>query len=266
MANALKTTTAFTGDQYDLVYPKGIERHFWCIARNGILSDMIRWIERRAGGRIGRLLEIGCGRGMVVEHLRLEGRDCYGVELSPVGVPEDRRTYVWSGTDCRNLPASFRAGVEAVLLLEVIEHIEDARRFLIDIRDAFPACRWLIVSVPARAELWSNFDEEFGHFRRYDEEMLAQELADAGATLLRWRYRFALLYPLIYALLRIGKPRPLSNKAPSMPMLHRVLGGLIRRETWIMPQRVYGTSIYAIAEFPGRMPGPARPDGRPRFG
>ncbi len=262
MTSALKSTTAFTDDQYDQVYPKGIERHFWCIARNGIVSDMIRWVERRTGVRIGRMLEIGCGRGMVVEHLRAEGRDCYGCELSPVSVPEAMSRHVWSGVDCRALPEGFRNGVEAILLLEVIEHIEDPLRFLTEIRDAFPMCRWLVVSVPAREELWSNFDAEYGHFRRYDGAMLERELADAGAVLLSWRYRFTLLYPLVYALLRLGKKRPLSNKAPGFLLLHRLVAGLVRRETWIVPKRVYGTSIYAIAEFTGR----AAPAGQRRFG
>ena len=253
MSSAPPTISAFTDAQYDHVYPKGIEHHFWCIARDAIISDMVRSIEERDGARVGRMLEIGCGRGMVVAHLRGEHRDCYGVELSPVTVPKELEGHVWSGTDCRDLPQAFRAGVYLVMLLEVIEHIEDSTRFLADIRDAFPNCRWLIVSVPARRELWSNFDEQYGHFRRYDIAMLRAELERAGAEHVWSRYRFILLYPLLYLMARSGVARPLSNSVPTLRLLHRIVAALIRRETWIFPRWAYGASIYAIGRFPGRM-------------
>jgi hypothetical protein len=242
----------FTREQYAEVYPEGIGRHYWYVARNAFVSGLIRWIERRHGARIGRMLEIGCGPGMVVEHLRASGRDCYGVELAPAAVPEVIADYVWAGTDCRVLPESFRAGVELILLLDVVEHIEDPVGFLVAIRNAYPNCRWLVISVPARMELWSNFDDQYGHFRRYDEAALRSELTAAGAELVRSRYHFVPLYPILYLLARSRRGRPLSNRSPSLPLLHRLLGQLIRLETWLCPRWLYGTSIVAVGRLPAR--------------
>ena len=247
-----RSETAFTHEQFAEVYPDGIENHFWYVARNGIVSDTIRWIEGRQQKPIGKMLEIGCGRGIVVDHLRRSGRDCYGVELSAVAVADTVQEHVWPGTDCLDLPERFREEVELILLLDVIEHIQDSIGFLAGIRQAYPNCRWLVISVPARMELWSNFDEAYGHFRRYDEAMLRRELEQAGAELIRWRYRFVLLYPVIYALLRSGRTRSLSNRTPGSPLLHRLLGNLIRRETWLCPRGIYGTSIVAVGRFPAR--------------
>jgi SAM-dependent methyltransferase len=247
-----RSETAFTHEQFADVYPDGIENHYWYVARNGMVWDTIRWIERRQRRPIGKMLEIGCGRGIVVEYLRRTGRDCYGVELSPVTVPDAVQDHVWSGTDCLDLPDHFRREVELILLLDVIEHIEDSVGFLAGIRQAYPNCRWLIISVPARMELWSNFDEAYGHFRRYDEAVLRRELARAGAELVHWRYRFVLLYSAIYALLRTGRERQLSNRTPGSPLLHRLLGEVIRRETWLCPRWLYGTSIVAVARFADR--------------
>src|SRR5215471_3163341 len=196
--------TAFTHEQFADAYPEGIENHFWYVARNGIVSDTIRWIESRQQRPIGKMLEIGCGRGIVVEYLRRTGRECFGAELSPASVQDAVKDYVWSGTDCLSLPEHFQTEIELILLLDVIEHIQDTVSFLAGIAQAYPNCRWLVISVPARMELWSNFDEAYGHFRRYDEAILRRELAQAGAELLRSRYRFVLLYPVIYALLRSG--------------------------------------------------------------
>jgi SAM-dependent methyltransferase len=247
-----RSETAFTDGQFAEVYPEGIENHYWYVARNGIVSDTIQWIEGRQRRRVGKILEIGCGRGIVVEYLRRTERDCYGAELSPVNVSDAVKDHVWPGTDCLELPASFRREVELILLLDVIEHIEDAVSFLAGIRHAYPNCRWLILSVPARMELWSHFDHAYGHFRRYDEDTLRRELAQAGAELVRSRYRFVLLYPVIYALLRSGRDRSLSNRTPGSRLLHRLLGEVIRRETWLCPRWLYGTSIVAVARFADR--------------
>lgn len=252
MTEASTRRTEFTNEQYDEVYPEGIDRHFWYVARNAIVLDAIRWIERQYRTRIGCMLEVGCGPGVVVDYLRRNGRDCYGVELAPVAVPENLKERIWGGTDCLSLPEKFRAGVELVLLLDVIEHIEDPAGFLAKIRDVYRNCRWVLISVPARKELWSNFDDRYGHFRRYDVAMLGRELEAAGAAMVRSRYRFALLYPILYALARIGKGRPLSNRTPRPAFLHRLLGEVIRRETWVCPRWVYGTSIVAIGRFEDR--------------
>lgn len=257
--NAAQHDTAFTDKQYDDVYPQGIEHHWWNVARNGMVSDLIRWVERRQTVPVGRMLEIGCGRGFAVEYLRDNGHDCYGVELAPLRVDERLRVHVWTGQDCLALPEEFRNKVELVLLLDVIEHIDDAAAFIGQVRDAYPNCCWLIVSVPARMELWSDFDRQYGHFRRYDLQTLREELARAGAKTIRARYRFTILYPLLYALVRWGKGRPSANRTPVLTLLHRLFGALIRRETWVMPDFVYGTSIVGLAEFPDRIstiPGP----------
>src|SRR5262249_42837101 len=193
--NAVNHHTAFTDKQYDDAYPQGIERHWWNVARNGMVSDLIRWIEHRQGAVVGPMLEVGCGRGHLVEYLRHGGRDCCGVELAPVEVADHLRAHVWTGQDCLMLPPEYRAQVRLVLLLDVIEHIEDAAGFIGRIRDAYRNCRWLIVSVPARMELWSDFDRQYGHFRRYDVEMLRDEFARAGARTVQARYRFTALYP-----------------------------------------------------------------------
>ncbi len=242
-------TTAFTGVQYAEVYPEGIEHHYWYVARNAAVSSSIRDIERQENAPVGRMLEIGCGRGFTVAYLRRHGFDCDGVELASVAVPEALSGHLWSETDCFTLPESYRSAVRLILLLDVIEHIEDPVGFLTKIRSAYPNCRWLIISVPARMELWSNFDREYGHYRRYDEAMLRTELAKAGAEMVHGRYRFVLLYPLVYAFVRAAKKRPLNNVTPRPLLLHWLIGRLFQLETWIFPRRFYGTSFFALARF-----------------
>ena len=248
----MQQDSAFSDKQYDDAYPQGIEHHWWNVARNQMISDLICTAERRQTNPMGVLLEIGCGRGFVVEYFRDSGRDCFGVELASVNIDERSRSHVWTGQDCLALSQEFRNKVELVLLLDVIEHIEDAAAFMKQIRDAYPNCRWLIVSVPARMELWSNFDEQYGHFRRYDIHRLQKELTVAGAKIIKAQYRFKILYPILYFVVRWGKGRPNANNTPVFRWLHRLVGQLVSRETWVIPNFIYGTSIVGLAEFPDR--------------
>ena len=249
----MQHNSAFSDKQYNDAYPQGIEHHWWNIARNAMVADLIRMAERRQASPLSVLLEIGCGRGFVVEYFRDTGRDCYGVELSPVSIDERLRSCLWTGQDCLTLPHSFRNKVELILLLDVIEHIEDPATFIKQIRDAYPSCRWLIISVPARMELWSDFDEQYGHFRRYDIVRLRNELSKAGAKMIRAQYRFKILYPLLYFLVRWGSGRPSTNSTPVLKLLHKLFGQLVNKETWVIPDIIYGTSILGLAEFPERV-------------
>ena len=56
--------SAFNRDQYTDAYAPGIERLFWHVARN---ATILRWL-RRCGMDAEKLLEIGCGPGIVVDY------------------------------------------------------------------------------------------------------------------------------------------------------------------------------------------------------
>lgn len=173
----MTTTTEFTTQQYDESYPAGIEHHFWNSARNSIIARALA----QADMATGNLLEIGCGRGIVLEHLRRRGMECIGCELANAPVPEGLRPFVYTGTDFRSLPDETRKRIDGVLLCDVVEHIPDAGSFLGEIRTAFPRLRRVLVTVPARHELWSAWDEHYGHFRRYSPPHCATISSEAGS-------------------------------------------------------------------------------------
>ena len=71
------------------------------------------------------------------------------------------------------LPAATAlAEADLVTLLDVIEHIEDDHGFLAEIADAMRPGAQLVVTVPALPQLWSPWDEELGHHRRYTKQTL----------------------------------------------------------------------------------------------
>lgn len=86
----------------------------------------------------------------------------------------------------------------AVFLMDVLEHIEDDWKALIDIKDLYlRSDGLLIMSVPADPGLWSSHDEEHHHFRRYTKRQMTALLKASGYEVLENRYYFSLAFPLL---------------------------------------------------------------------
>jgi SAM-dependent methyltransferase len=82
----------------------------------------------------GRMLEVGCGQGLFLQHARSRGWSVRGVEILPpmVALAQARGLEVFLGTleEARLAAAS----ADVVVLREVIEHIVDPIPLLIEIR------------------------------------------------------------------------------------------------------------------------------------
>jgi hypothetical protein len=66
------TETAFGAEQMSEPYPPGMEEHFWPFSRNRIILREIHAAQAK-NGRLARILEIGCGPGIVLKDLRARG-------------------------------------------------------------------------------------------------------------------------------------------------------------------------------------------------
>jgi SAM-dependent methyltransferase len=234
------TTTEFTLRQYDESYPPGIERHFWNSARNAIIATTLAQTDMATGS----LLEIGCGTGIVLDHLRRSGIDCIGCDLANAPVPDRLRGFVSTGTDFRTLPVETRNNIDGVLLCDLIEHVPNAASFLAEIRAALPRVRRILVTVPARKELWSVWDEHYGHHRRYDPASLEADLRQGGFEPLSIRYFFHSLYGAMYVARR---RRSETIAAPRWLLPHRLMAMAFRAEYALLPYRMPGTSLIAVA-------------------
>ncbi|MBL0127192.1 MAG: class I SAM-dependent methyltransferase [Flavobacteriales bacterium] len=238
--------TEFDHDRFDEAYPPGIERSWWHVARN---RTIIRVLKDHVPPNAS-ILEIGCGTGIVTQQLRAAGWNARGVELgspsSGLLVPE----HLYLDTDAFDLPAEIRTGIDTLVLFDVIEHIEDAPAFLRALLNAFPNAQRVAVTVPARKELWTTFDDHFGHFRRYTRPMLRSEFAAAGLKTERVRYFFHALYPAIAMnnMLR-GRERNIRFHAPApgyASTINGIIGGLFAWESCLLPSALPGSSIIAV--------------------
>lgn len=197
------------------------------------------------------MLEVGAGRGVVVKTLREQGFDCDGVELAPASPVPGVEKYFYSGIGAADLPAEQRECYQAILLLDVIEHIEQPLQFLQMLRDAFPNANKYVIAVPASQSLWSNHDEFYGHFRRYDLPMLTSLAQGLDGKVQSNSYFFRLLYLPVWLQLKLGQPRNTKLATPLgfMAMIHGLIATLAKLDYYLLPDGVPGTSAIVSIDF-----------------
>ena len=65
---------------------------------------------------------------------------------------------------------------DCIIYIDVLEHIEYPTQEILKIKDKLAVGGKLIILVPAYQSLFSEFDKNIGHFRRYDKTMLLQHV------------------------------------------------------------------------------------------
>jgi len=233
--------TAYSAEQYAANYDPGMEHHWWTCARASIVQ---RAIDRFPGAVI---LDVGCGPGLVVQHLRKRGYNCSGCEIGRPVVLAAVDNFVQTGMDALDLDLDTRLRVDVILLLDVLEHLHSPQSFLRSLLAAFPNLRGVVITVPARRELWSAWDERFGHQRRYDRSSLTSLCTKAGLHVQRLRYFFHGLYPVLLTVshtfgrtTKIVAPRKRS-------VLQTLLAYVFRLEEVLPIGRLPGSSLLLVA-------------------
>ena len=239
--------TEFSANQFESAYPDGIEYHWWFLARSRIVADEINAF---AGPRAS-VLEVGCGRGAVVKSLREMSIDCYGVELANVQPISAVKKYVRTGIEASELSSTERKRYDTMLLLDVIEHIPDPIAFLRNLAGAFPNLSRVIITVPAREELWSNYDEFYGHQTRYTLDELEKLSRRLGWRLAKEQYFFHSVYFPAWLLAKTRRDRKTVLKPPRGigKLAHRLISYFMIADKYFFPKRMVGTSAIGCLKF-----------------
>ena len=77
---------------------------------------------------------------------------------------------------------------DAVVLVNVLEHIEDDQGTLAQICDHLKPGGYVCVLAPAMPSLYSDFDRSIGHHRRYRRSTIVARMFGAGLEVVEARY------------------------------------------------------------------------------
>ncbi|HJU06064.1 MAG TPA: class I SAM-dependent methyltransferase [Nitrospiraceae bacterium] len=171
------------------------ERHFWFLERNRIIGD---WMVRHIPDlRRKAILEVGCGNGTVLAHLRRMGLQVMGVDVFQTALIRCRRRTgaPVSQADASHLP--FREHVKVVGLFDCLEHFDRPEQVIQEVYRCLQPGGFLLVTVPAVPSLYGWIDRLSGHRLRYDRRGLVALLQNGGFELRRISYFMTAVFPAL---------------------------------------------------------------------
>ena len=162
-------------------------RHWWWRARN---DSVRREVTRLLGGRRdAHILDVGCGDGVLFPFLSGFG-EVEGIEPDPSVVSADGP---WrSRIRIASFDDGFRPGAryDLILMLDVLEHLQDARAGLRHAADLLQPDGHLLITVPAFRLLWTHHDDLNHHVTRFTKRSLAAAVEGTGLVLVASWYLF----------------------------------------------------------------------------
>lgn len=159
------------------------QTYWWHVNKRRLVLDLLR-ANVPAGGRV---LEVGCGGGLLQAVLAGEG---WRTTAADISLAASRFAREQSGHDALVFDATEPWPVaddafNAVLMLDVLEHLVDDARPLTEARRVIRCGGAAVITVPAHPFLFSTWDELVGHCRRYTRRRLARLADEAELRLTR---------------------------------------------------------------------------------
>jgi SAM-dependent methyltransferase len=226
--------------------------HWWFRGRRMLFAEELRAL--RVGANAG-VLDIGSGTGSNLYMLREEGyQNVTGIDVNLLAIRyclAKGFTSVLAG-DVTSLP--FAEGqFDLVLATDTIEHIDDDRKALQEIRRVLVPGGYAMVVVPAFPSLWGLQDIVARHKRRYRTADLTEKIQSSGLEIQQvYYFNYLLFVPIWFArqvikILRIKRASESEFNFPALNQLLRWTFALdVRTAPLIHPP--FGVSILAIGQ------------------
>ena len=229
------------------------QRHWWFAAKHRIVEHLLqRMVPPAQPGKRAKIADLGCGCGMLLYKLK-DRYDVIGVDGSEKAIEfcAVRGVPVKLGDFPANIPLE-QNGYDAVLLLDVLEHLER------DVETAQAAAKLLkpggvlMCTVPAYQWLWSPRDEHHQHFRRYGHRQFRELMDATGLKLELVSFFNTWLFPLAAAGRLASKLRKADGmkdlRVPARP-INATLATIFASERRLLGRvpLPFGLSLFGVA-------------------
>jgi SAM-dependent methyltransferase len=175
---------------------------WWVRGRRALIASVLRKHARKVAGQV--VADLGCGAGGLCEVLRAYGR-VVGVDRSSLSVKIcQRKGYAMLVRGCVERLPLVEGGCDVVAVLDVLEHVVDDERVLVECNRVLRPGGTLVLTVPAIPALYGHHDRALGHLRRYSLSSLRRLVRSCGFELVRATYFNGLLLPVVAAV-RFGR-------------------------------------------------------------
>ena len=201
-------------------------RHWWIRTRFKYLESAVETVAGSDDRKL-KIIEMGCGTGQNLRFLRTESE--LRTQIEPLtgidpAFPDPIPTITglseedWVGRKLSDAPRT--APFDLLVAMDVLEHIPDDDDALSIWFQLLRPGGFLFLTVPALPSLWSDYDVELAHQRRYTRSGLSSLLQKHSESILSLRYAFSFALPPAYLLrrLKLGGKSGGELKPASAPM------------------------------------------------
>ncbi|MBV8375930.1 MAG: class I SAM-dependent methyltransferase [Verrucomicrobia bacterium] len=225
--------------------------HFWIRRRFDVLVALLKNLNLSPECAC----EVGCGNGLVQR--QIEDRFDTPVDGIDLNLAALRASVSRTGKlfyyDIFEERPEFQERYDFLILFDVLEHIEDQHGFLKRASEFLRPGGSIAINVPARQELFSAYDTQAGHLRRYSLKALSEVVEKSGLDQRVSTYWGYPLVPLLWARQRLlrntSKEKVIRiGFSPRGSIANYGLSMLARLER--IPNKVYGTSLMMIGQKP----------------
>lgn len=162
--------------------------HADALQRMQLLRGYYAWVLELVRPYVGRrVLDAGCGIGNFTALIEPLAEYVLAVDLSQENLNVLTRRFSGSAVvevAAHDLDADFdlvaSKGIDTIVCLDVLEHVEDDVLLLERFRDIIAPGGHLLLKVPACPWLYGSVDEASGHHRRYTPQQLRERALAAG--------------------------------------------------------------------------------------
>ncbi|MDZ4852676.1 MAG: class I SAM-dependent methyltransferase [Pirellulaceae bacterium] len=168
--------------------------YWWHVAKRSLATSLLSQYTTPSA----RIVEGGIGAGGNLRFWQSQGFEVHGLDIMPESVAYARQcglenVHQHDLHDPWPVPAQ---SAEAVVLLDVLEHVRDPVKALQNAAQTLVENGSIIFTVPAHPWLFSEWDERLGHFRRYTQSMIREQVEQAGLRIVELRPWNAISLPI----------------------------------------------------------------------
>jgi len=223
--------------------------HWWFLARANIVNHLIEKYFKNKNDL--KILEIGCGSGGNFNYLKDWG-EIYAIEPDKFAfsVAKKKGLTKLIINDYFDKKYFQKNKFDLILLADVLEHIKDDKKILSEIKGLLSRNGIVLITVPAKKNLWSEHDIANHHFRRYEFSNLEKILKEKLDIQMINFMNFILYLPiLIVRRIKSNNISKASLKVPH-PIINNLMYSIFSAEKFILPmvRLPFGVSIIAICK------------------
>ena len=193
--------------------------------------------------QINNLIDVGAGSGFFAKYFQERSPKIKAYCIDPFYSDDQLK----EEGNLQFLKQKPNVKAEALLFIDVLEHVEDDIKLIEDYKNNMDQETCLIISVPAFNFLWSGHDIFLEHYRRYTLKNLKTLLLKAGFEPVYGSYIFSTIFPLVYLKRKFTKNLNKSDMREFNRFVNWLFLNICKLEYFLPINKLFGTSVFVIA-------------------